>query len=167
MAPEVKPTMVGFEWSETPPYVPTVPGDNGWCVRDAVCQLFGWPPGSENWSAFMEGVQGEDTPRLAEHLGLACFQIPQDWNELIQRLAHPGVVALPLKDGPPVTTCLVWRDDEENPSVLRLVELAAAWTPDRRMDARARPPSRRAGNRWRARPLRRAGGAGRGSRVSE
>ena len=90
MVPEVKPTMVGFEWSPTLRYVSTEPGEDGWCMRDAVCQLFGWPPGSENWSAFIEGVRGEDTPRLAEHLGLACFQIPQDWNELIQRLDHPG-----------------------------------------------------------------------------
>jgi hypothetical protein len=45
------------------------------------------------------------------------------------------VVALPLKDGPPVTTCLVWRDEEENPLVLRLVELAAAWARDGHVDA--------------------------------
>ena len=31
-----------------------------------------------------------------------------DW--VASGLAHPGVVALPLEDGPPATTCLVWRD---------------------------------------------------------
>ena len=60
-------------------------------MRDAVCQLFGWRPGSENWRRFIEGPQGKDAPRLAEHVGLTEFQVPQDWNELIRRLAHPGV----------------------------------------------------------------------------
>jgi DNA-binding transcriptional LysR family regulator len=64
--------------------------------------------------------------------GRAIATVP-DW--VASALAHPGVVALPLKDGPPVTTCLVWRDDEENPFVLRLVELAAAWGCDRQVDA--------------------------------
>ena len=56
-----------------------------------------------------------------------------DW--VARGLAHPGVVALALTDGPPVTTCLVWRDDEQHPFVLRLVKLAAAWARDRRVDA--------------------------------
>jgi DNA-binding transcriptional LysR family regulator len=56
-----------------------------------------------------------------------------DW--VASGLAHPGVVALPLKDGPPVTTCLVWRDDDEHPFVPRLVEVAAAWARDRQVDA--------------------------------
>ncbi len=56
-----------------------------------------------------------------------------DW--VATGLAHPGVVALPLTDGPPVTTCLVWRAAEENPLILRLVELAAAWPGDRQADA--------------------------------
>ena len=45
------------------------------------------------------------------------------------------MIALPLKNGPPVTTRLVWRDDEENPFVSRLVELAAARGRDRQVDA--------------------------------
>jgi DNA-binding transcriptional LysR family regulator len=64
--------------------------------------------------------------------GRAIATVP-DW--VASGLAHPGVVALPLKDGPPVTTCLVWRDDEEHPFVPRLVELAAAWARDRHVDA--------------------------------
>ena len=59
-------------------------------MRDAVCQLFGWQPGSENWYQFVEGPQGEDTARLAEHAGLTFLQVPQDWNELVARLDHPG-----------------------------------------------------------------------------
>jgi hypothetical protein len=84
-------TMAGFQWSPTPGYVPAETGEDGWCMRDAVCQLFDWPPGSENWSQFVENPQGADTLRLADHLGLTCLQVPQDWNELIARLDHPGV----------------------------------------------------------------------------
>jgi DNA-binding transcriptional LysR family regulator len=64
--------------------------------------------------------------------GRAIATVP-DW--VASALAHPGVVALPLKDGPPVSTCLVWRDDEENRLVLDLVELAAAWAGDHQGDA--------------------------------
>lgn len=85
------PTMVGFEWSPTLGFVPMAAGENGWCMRDAICQLFGWDLDSEERSRFIEGPAGKDTPRLAEHLGLTEFQIPQDWNELIRHLAHPGV----------------------------------------------------------------------------
>jgi hypothetical protein len=38
------------------------------------------------------------------------------------------VVALPLSDGPPVRTDLVWRSDDDNPAVRSLVDLATAWT---------------------------------------
>jgi DNA-binding transcriptional LysR family regulator len=43
-------------------------------------------------------------------------------------LAHPGVIALPLQDGPDVRTRLVWRTDDDNHLVLSLIDLAAAWT---------------------------------------
>jgi DNA-binding transcriptional LysR family regulator len=43
-------------------------------------------------------------------------------------LAHPGVIALPLRDGPPVRTRLVWHSDHDNPIVDALVDLATAWT---------------------------------------
>ena len=42
-------------------------------------------------------------------------------------LTHPGVVAVPLVDGPPVETRLVWRTADENPMVHALVDLADAW----------------------------------------
>lgn len=86
-----EPTMDGFAWSPSPAYVPMEAGEDGWCMRDAVCRLFGWTPGSDEWLRFIEGPQGQDTPRLAEHLGLIELQIPQDWNNLIGRLSHPGV----------------------------------------------------------------------------
>jgi DNA-binding transcriptional LysR family regulator len=53
-------------------------------------------------------------------------------------LAHPGVVAIPLHDGPPVRTRLIWRSPSDNPIVDPLVDLAAAWTGDGR-PARTRP----------------------------
>ena len=65
--------------------------NDGWCVRDAICQLFDWEPGSKEWPRFIEAPDGPDTPRLAEHLGLTEFQVPQNWYELLSSLAHPAV----------------------------------------------------------------------------
>jgi DNA-binding transcriptional LysR family regulator len=53
-------------------------------------------------------------------------------------LAHPGVIALPLRDGPPVRTRLVWHSHPNNPIVDALLDLATAWTRDGR-ETRARP----------------------------
>jgi DNA-binding transcriptional LysR family regulator len=47
-------------------------------------------------------------------------------------LAHPGIVALSLRDGPQVRTRLVWRSDDDNPIVRSLIDLATVWTRDRR-----------------------------------
>ena len=66
-------------------------------------------------------------------------------------LPHPGVIALPLRDGPAVSTSLVWRSDDETPAVRSLVELARAWTADPAGDLPSRelksPRPRR--QRWR------------------
>lgn len=43
-------------------------------------------------------------------------------------LAHPGVISLPLSDGPAITTRLVWRTDAENPLAHALIDLARALT---------------------------------------
>jgi DNA-binding transcriptional LysR family regulator len=51
---------------------------------------------------------------------------------LADGVAHPGVVAAPLSDGPSVPTCLVWRSDEENAAVHALIELATAMSGTRR-----------------------------------
>jgi DNA-binding transcriptional LysR family regulator len=45
-------------------------------------------------------------------------------------LAHPGVITLPLRDGPPVRTRLVWHSQRDDPIVDALLELASAWTRD-------------------------------------
>jgi DNA-binding transcriptional LysR family regulator len=53
-------------------------------------------------------------------------------------LAHPGVIALPLRDGPHVRTRLVWHSHHDNPIVDALLDLATAWTRDGRR-TRTRP----------------------------
>jgi DNA-binding transcriptional LysR family regulator len=53
-------------------------------------------------------------------------------------LAHPGVIALPLRDGPHVRTRLVWHSHHDNPIVDALLDLATAWTGDGRR-TRTRP----------------------------
>jgi DNA-binding transcriptional LysR family regulator len=45
-------------------------------------------------------------------------------------LSHPGVIAVPLIDGPTVSARLVWRSDDDSPMVQALVDLARAWAPD-------------------------------------
>jgi DNA-binding transcriptional LysR family regulator len=47
-------------------------------------------------------------------------------------LAHPGVIAVPLVDGPRVATRLVWRSGDDRPIVRALLGLARAWTGERR-----------------------------------
>jgi DNA-binding transcriptional LysR family regulator len=47
-------------------------------------------------------------------------------------LAHPGLIAVPLVDGPTVATQLVWRSDDDRTIVRSLHDLARAWTADGR-----------------------------------
>jgi DNA-binding transcriptional LysR family regulator len=47
-------------------------------------------------------------------------------------LPHPGVIALPLTDGPMVETRLVWRSEDRSAAVDMLVGLVRDWTPERR-----------------------------------
>ena len=47
-------------------------------------------------------------------------------------LAHPGVIALPLRDGPHIRTRLVWHSHPDDPIVDALLDLATAWTRDGR-----------------------------------
>jgi DNA-binding transcriptional LysR family regulator len=57
--------------------------------------------------------------------GRAIATVPA-WMSL--GLPHPGIVTLPLRDGPLVETKLVWRVGDENPMIAALVDLARAWT---------------------------------------
>jgi hypothetical protein len=88
-------TLEGFKWYPTPRFVPTQPGENGSCVRDAFCQLLGWDRDSENWRRFIEAPKGTDLIRLSLHLGLTVFEVgaPGAWDELARRAAHPGVAS--------------------------------------------------------------------------
>lgn len=98
MAVDHSPAMVGFEWSPTSAYVPTEDGEDGWCVRNAICELLLWGPEGEEWRQFIEGPEWPDTCRLAEHLGLTIFEFPEDWNELLACLDHPGVAMFAFPD---------------------------------------------------------------------
>lgn len=86
------PTMAGFGWSPIAPYVAMEVGEDGWCVRNAVCKLLGWERDSEEWGRFVEGPKGMDLIRLAIHLGLTVFEVgaPGVGTELSHRAAHPG-----------------------------------------------------------------------------
>jgi DNA-binding transcriptional LysR family regulator len=105
------------------------------------CPFPGGPSLDPQWTAFwtLDAQRGglpnrtDDDVRSAEDglevvaAGRAIATIPA-W--VAGGLAHPGVVALPLRDGPQVRTRLVWNADDGNPTVRSLVDLAAAWTSD-------------------------------------
>jgi hypothetical protein len=65
---------------------------DGWYLRDAVCPLFGWPPGSREWNSFIEYPAAQDTDRLIEHLGLEWYdpKYQPHRTELARKLDHPG-----------------------------------------------------------------------------
>jgi DNA-binding transcriptional LysR family regulator len=64
--------------------------------------------------------------------GRAIATIPAT---VAEGLPHPGVIAIPLSDGPLIATRLVWRSDDENPGVRSLIELAADMTSSSQPDA--------------------------------
>jgi DNA-binding transcriptional LysR family regulator len=111
-------------------------------IADVLDEPFpGGPNLHPEWAAFwtLDEQRGgppkytdDDVANAAQGLavaadGRAIVTVP-DW--VAAGLAHPGIVALPLSDGPRVTTRLLWRADDDNQSVAGLVELAAAWTRD-------------------------------------
>lgn len=94
--------MSGFEWkfTNTPWSEMGFPEDsNGWCVRNSICQLFGWEVGSRNWLAFRENVDSRDMERLLEHLHLPTF-VSSDDPAFIANCDHPGFSfhAFPQRD---------------------------------------------------------------------
>lgn len=93
----VPPTMVGFTWTRrtVTPAMRRLDGDL-WCVRDALCALLRWPPGSEEWRRFIEAPDGPaDMERLIEHLGLVAYDpaYPEHAALLCEALDHPGVAS--------------------------------------------------------------------------
>ena len=113
---------------------------DGLTVADVLDEPF---PGGQNldpvWTAFwtLDEERGgparrtdDDVASVADVLevvaaGRAIATVPA-W--VAGGLAHPGVVALALSDGPPVSTRLLWRADDDNPFVRGLIDLALAWT---------------------------------------
>ena len=87
-----------FEWTNYPHPTQVSDGGDGYCVRDAVCQLLGWPVGSPEWKWFRESPAPGDDKRLYDHLGLTIYDIaiPEHWNELITKTANPGIASFAL-----------------------------------------------------------------------
>lgn len=109
-------------------------------VADVLDEPFaGTPALAPEWTAFwtLDAQRGapamrtDDDVRNAEQgldvvaAGRAIATAPA-W--LANGLPHPGVVALPLRDAPPVTTRLVWRIGDDRPAVRSLAAFAAEWT---------------------------------------
>ena len=91
--PAAAPTMAGFEWTHRNVLPSRPPLGDLWCLRDAVCELFRWPPGSAEWSRFVEAPEPHDVGRLFQHLGLQGYdpEYRPHALELATRLDHPGI----------------------------------------------------------------------------
>lgn len=113
-------------------------------VADILDEPFpGGPDLDPDWKAFwtLDKHRGsppshtDDDVRNAEQSlevvasGRAIATVPE-W--VASGLPHPGVVWLRLRDAPQVATRLLWWADDDGPVVASLVELAMAWTGDRR-----------------------------------
>ena len=96
---DVRPTMEGFTWTSRD-LEPCGLEGNRWCVRDAYCALFGWPPGSDEWNRFIEGPAPADMESLAHHLGVATFDVRSaaGWNAIIPDVDHPGVAVFEIPE---------------------------------------------------------------------
>lgn len=113
-------------------------------VADILDRPFpGGPSLNPEWTSFwtLDEQRGgpapctDDDVRTAEEAleviaaGRAIGTLP---TSMCDGLAHPGVIALPLRDGPPVRTRLVWHSNHDNPILEALLDLATAWTRDGR-----------------------------------
>jgi DNA-binding transcriptional LysR family regulator len=111
-------------------------------VADILDRPFpGFPNMNPEWTSFwtLDQQRGAPATRTADHVksptdglggiaaGRAIWTMPT-W--MADGLAHPGVIALPLRDGPPVRTRLGWHSNHDNPILELLLDLAAAWTRD-------------------------------------
>jgi DNA-binding transcriptional LysR family regulator len=113
---------------------------DGLGVADILDQPFpGAPDVHPQWRAFWtldeqrggppesigDGVEDAAQALQVVLAGRAIATVPE-W--MPSGLAHPGVVAFPLRDGPTVATRLVWRSRTDDPIVHGFVDLARAWT---------------------------------------
>lgn len=87
-----RPTMLCFEWSSRSitPAMRAVPSDL-WCVRDAFSELMGWPPGSDEWSRFIEEPNPDEMERLTDHLGLKWCDPDRQPETFATFTDHPGI----------------------------------------------------------------------------
>jgi DNA-binding transcriptional LysR family regulator len=120
-------------------------------VADILDRSFpGTPSLHPAWTAFWTLVEQrggppqftDDDVRTAEHalhVVAAGRAIATMSTTVATGLAHPGVIALPLRDGPPIRTRLVWRSGDDNPAVNALIDLATAWTQVRSATERRAP----------------------------
>lgn len=90
--------MAGFQWSPRDLPASPVPGSDGWCVRNAYCDLLRWPAGSAEWSRFIESPHPDDLLPLARHLGVTVYDVgvAEHWNALIGKLDHPGIAVFDI-----------------------------------------------------------------------
>jgi DNA-binding transcriptional LysR family regulator len=113
-------------------------------VADILDRPFpGGPDLNPEWASFwmLDAQRGAPAIRTADDVrsatdsfgviaaGRAIGTLPT-W--MAEGLAHPGVIALALRDGPPVRTRLVWHSGPDSPIVDALVDLATTWTRDGR-----------------------------------
>jgi DNA-binding transcriptional LysR family regulator len=109
-------------------------------VADILDEPFPGAPGADpEWSAFWSlDEQRGGPPRV---IGDAVRNLEQGLEvvaggraiatlaaSIADGLPHPGVVAVELRDGPPVATRLVWRTKDENPIIYSLINLAREMT---------------------------------------
>lgn len=129
-------------------------GSHGLHVADVLDQPFpGGPALHPEWRAFwtLDEQRGGAAPLTDDRVetaddglrvvasGQAIATIPA---AMAAVLPHPGVVAIPLDDGPLVETRLVWRTDAENPMVGALIKLAATMTSNNGRVAGRQSPQR-------------------------
>jgi DNA-binding transcriptional LysR family regulator len=109
-------------------------------VADILDRPFpGGPSLSPEWTSFwtLDEQRGRPATRTRDDVktaqdgleviaaGRAIGTLP---TPIADALAHPGVIAIPLGDGPPVRTRLVSHSHPDNPLVDALLDLATAWT---------------------------------------
>jgi DNA-binding transcriptional LysR family regulator len=119
-------------------------------ITDVLAEpFFDAPHLNQEWRAFwtLDSYRGGPPPAMrigAENLQSVMTAIASGEAigtfaaSLADGLPHPGIIWLPLIDGPMVATRLVWRADDTSPAVRALVDIACDMLGDTRDDATGR-----------------------------